>query len=339
MKRLVLLLAAACGPAPEGAVDLSGPVLYAATAADDYSAGGLAALTADGEVVDLTSLHGDAVVQVEDGVLYALNRLGMDTVRRYDDPTAPPTWEVGVGRGSNPQALARVGGVLVLSRYEESSLLLIREEDGAEVGTVDLEADADGLPEAAGVAAEGDRALVALQRLRRDQGWEPEPEGEVAVVDPAAGSVVARYPVGPDPVLVPHPAGGALVAAGDGLWRVHADGVEGPVVPAGLAGTVGALAVDEDGRVALVVRDCPTCAEHAVVCLDAWDGVVTGTSPKRPVFFSDVAFLDGTAWVAARRSWADPEGAPGGFVAVTEGCGLEEAIVGGTFAPYDLAGG
>lgn len=326
-------------------VDRSGSLVVAATAADDYSAGGLAIAAPDGDVLeDVTSLHGDAVVQVVDDAVVALNRLGADTVRWYDALGAAPRWEVSTGEASNPHAVARVGDRLLVTRYEAAEVQILAVDDGALVGTLDLsdEADADGVPEASGVAVDGDVVLVALQRLDRDDGWTAAPKGRVAIVRLLPPTLVDVVEVGPNPRLVAHPDGGALVAADDGIWRVRAgEDPVGPLRPEGLDGVIGSLSVAGDGRVVAVTRDCDDCTEHTAVCLDAWDGDVTGASEAIAAYVADALAVGDRAWLAVRRGWQDPEDTPGGLTSVPLGtCGPvppSDAWVRGTFAPFSLA--
>jgi hypothetical protein len=340
-----IVVAAACGPAePDALPDLGGVTLVMTTAADDYSAGGLAALDPDWSApLDLATLHGDAVLSVDGATLYAINRLGMDTVRRYDALGAGPRWEVSTGRGSNPHAVARIGDRLAITRYEEATAWVVADDDGALLGEIDLSpwADGDGIPEMSGAVPSEGRALVALQRLDRAGGWSADPEGRVAILDLAIPAVERVVAVGPNPRISRHPDGGAVVVADDGVWRVWADGtVVGPHLPPGIAGTIGSYGVGEDGGVVLVTRPCPTCAEHTVWCLDAWDGDVTGVSAPIAAYLPSVAVGPTTAWVAARRGWQDPERLAGGLAEVDRStCALAppEAWGGGTLAPFALA--
>jgi len=345
---MLFLLACVDPPDPAPRPELDGDLLVAATTADDYSAGGLAVvgLDPDGPAspVDVTSLHGDAVVQVDGTTIYAINRLGMDTIRRYDTLDGLPTWELSTGRGSNPQAAAgSAGGRLLVTRYAEPEAWIVDAADGALLDTVDLGelADGDGIPEAAGAVVEGERAFVAIQRIARPGGWIAEPEGRIAIVDLATGTLEASHAVGPNPILAAHPAGGVLVAAEDGLWRVEPEGAVGPTLPDGLEGVVGSLDVADDGRLVLVTRACADCPEHRIVCMDAWDGEVVDRTPPVSAYLSDVVVHRDEVWVAARRSWADPEGVAGGFVVLSlDDCAdmpPPSSWRRGTFAPFDLA--
>ena len=342
---MLWLLACSSPSTPRlGHVDLEGPLVVAATAADDYSAGGLAAVSLDRSgVVDVASLHGDAVVSVVDGVVYAIHRLGSGAVRRYDTLDAPPTWEIGTTTTSNPQALVGDGERLILSMLAESRLLVLDAADGGVVGQVDLSAwaDADGVPEAASAAFDGNHVFVAIQRLDRGAAFAAHPTGYVLAIERVGWTVVFDVPVGPNPLIEAHPDGGVLVVTEDGRWwRIGTDGaLQGPV-PLGPE-VVGSFGITDDGQVVAVTRDCPTCAEHRVVCRDTWDGDEVGRTDPWPVFFSDVLVDAETIWLAARRSWEDPEGVAGGYVSMPlRGCGpIPEPSdwVRGTFAPFDLA--
>ncbi|MEN0062764.1 MAG: hypothetical protein AAGA48_11480 [Myxococcota bacterium] len=318
--------------------------LVTVTASDDYSAGGLAVVPdGGGSPVDVTSLHGDAVVDTVGPVVVAINRLGMDTIRRYDVLGGAPTWEVSTERGSNPHAVAAAAGRWLVTRYEETEAWVLDPNTGDLLGVVDLagEADIDGIPEMSSAVAEGDLVLVGLQRLDRDNNWTADPQGRVAVIDPVELSVVRMLPVGPNPVLEAHPDGGAVAACEDGLWRVQADGrVSGPVRPDGLDDTIGALTVANDGSTYVITRPCLFCSEHTVRCLEAWDGPLVGQTEPISVFLSNIAVLDDTVWIAARRGWEDPSTA-GGLVPLSRSdCGPlppPDDWFRGTFAPYDLA--
>jgi len=335
---------AACGaPEPDELPDLSQASLVLTTAADDYSVGGLAAFAAGWQApIDAATLHGDAVVTVDGPTTYAINRLGMDTVRRYDALGERPSWEISTGRGSNPHAVARVGDALLITRYEVTALWVVDARSGELLREIDVSsyADSDGLPEPSSAIPMGDRALVALQRLDRPGGWAPDPIGQILVVDPARGQVDAALDVGPNPRLLAHPHGGALVIADDGLWRIDAHGaVRGPVRPDGLDGTIGALGIGPDGGIVVALRPCPTCSEHRIACAPAWDAAADGRSEPIEAYLSSIAITDEGAWIAARRGWSDPERQPGGLIPVDPAtCALPppSAWVHGTLAPFSI---
>jgi hypothetical protein len=334
-RSVILLLALACAP-PESseAVDAVAPgTVVMATASDDYQVGALS-LYADGVLTaDVATLHGDAVVVVEDDALYVVNRLLMDTVRRYDraDPQLP-TWETSLGRGANPHDVARCGGVLWVSRYEETALHLLDPVDGAKLGELDLAeaSDADGVPEMSDLEVVDGRLFVGLQRMRRDEGWVAASPGQVAEVDCDARALVELHDVGPNPVL--RRAGDQLaVVALDGVWSL--DPVSGALDGPWWTGEgVVDLDIGADGRVALVARDG---SDHAVGCAEALGGAPAWGTPLAS-YLPDVLVDDGVAWVAARRGWEDPTLAGALLRFDLDTCSQTERVE-STLAPFSLA--
>lgn len=339
---LILAGCAACAPAVEGDVG-AGPAVpgqvtaaVLATATDAYDVGALTTVTLDGwEVADVATLHGDAVVAVEGGRVWAINRLQVDSVRAYTPGSwAVPELEVGTGRASNPHDVAWCDGALFVSRYARDHLLVLDPATGEELGQVDLaaEADADGIPEASDLVVDGDHVLVALQRLDRDQGWVSTAGGRVVAVDCARREVVERWDVGPNPELAAW-SGGVVVIAEDGVRRL---GEEALLLDRVDGAQVVDLALGPDGRGALVAREG---ARHVVACVDADTWTPHGVRSLSH-YVADVAVhAEGEAWLAVRRGWEDPT-SPGG-VMVLDVATCEERTGGdwirGRFAPFSVA--
>lgn len=113
-------------------------------------------------------------------------------------------------KGINPQDVAVDSqGRRWVTRYERSSVAII-ESNGNFSGTVDLsaDADADGLPEAAGIHIAGDHAYIALELLDRCGGWVPSGPAKILEVDLATREVTKRIELGganPFGRLVPAP--------------------------------------------------------------------------------------------------------------------------------------
>lgn len=305
---MIVLLLAACagGPGVEPA-EGGAEGLVMTTLSPSYDAGTLSVVdVAAGEVADdVATVHSDAVVRVEQGSVWQINRLLMDTVRRYEPGAwSSPTWELSVGAGSNPHDVALCGGLLWVSRYEETELWGLDPVTGERLATVDLasEADDDGIPEMSDLVVDGETLFVGLQRLRRLDGWAAEPDGRVARVDCGTHELVGAWQVGPNPVLRELPGEGeALVIAGDGVSRLALDDGE---MEAWVGPTDGWTWVDaaagEGGAVALIGR---SGADHVVAC-GGEDGVVVG--PSWPNYVSGVTVAGDTAWLAVRPGWTDP---------------------------------
>lgn len=355
---LLSALALACTPdgaegdtTPDGPVPTDGLVVMA-TLSSDYAAGALTTVDRSTWQVhpDHATVHADAVVQAEaDGTVWVINRLLMDTVRRYAPGALDvPVWETSTEPGSNPHALAMCGDDrVVVTRYEHADAWLLDEATGERVGTIDLsaEADADGLPEMSDVVVVDGVPWVALQRLRRDQGWTTAPTGgRVVPLDCDAGTAGPGIAVGDNPGLVADPShpGRLWAVSTDGAWAVDTeDRTVSPGPPLRPSeGELVDLAVDAEGRAAMLVR---RGAEHGVAC----GGVPgeTGESVLEPVgwwsnYLSDVVVADGLAWVAVRQGWEDPSSVGGLMVVDLDTCEeltADEGWLQPALAPYDLA--
>ena len=314
-------LAGGCTPDPPPATDCVDcaelPLAVMTTASLDYAVGALAAVNRETlEVLpDLATVHGDAVVRAEPGVVWQVNRLGADTVRRYEPGDwAAPVWEVSTGRGSNPQTAVRCGRDLWVSLYETGEVLRLDPGSGERRGAVALDAyaDADGNPEVSDLVVLGGALHVGLQRLDRLAGWVSE-AGAVAVVDCDTAEVVDLWEVGPNPVIRPLDADRLLVLAEDGLSVLRpADGaLEGPL-EVDLDGMAVVDAGVHEGVALVVARDA---AEHGLWCVDLerWSAAPLGTwTNYLPSVEVDE---DGFGWVAVRPGWEDPD-AGGGVMRV-----------------------
>jgi len=124
-------------------------------------------------------------------------------------------------KGINPQDVAVDSkGRRWVTRFERPTLAII-EPDGSFSGTVDLsaDADADGLPEPAGIHITGDHAYVAIERLDRCGGWVPTGPAKILEIDLTTREVTKRIELGganPFGRLVPVPwdsSGNTVVVA------------------------------------------------------------------------------------------------------------------------------
>jgi hypothetical protein len=146
------------------------------------------------------STASDAVARMRDGRFYILGRFGFDFVQVVDPVTFGTTIQYSVGNGTNPQDIVLCSPTKAyVSLYERNYLAIINPQTGAALGSVDLSsfADADGLPEAAGLARVGNRVFVALQRLDRPGGFVASNPSLVAVVDCTTDQLVDADPVTP----------------------------------------------------------------------------------------------------------------------------------------------
>jgi hypothetical protein len=344
MKYLALWLCGGCVPlvadVPSN-VDGGGELIMT-TVSDDYAVGSLSTVsTADWSVSsDLASTHSDAVVSWSGGALWVINRLRMDTVRRYTAGTwSRPMWEVSTGEGSNPHDVAVCDDKAVVSLYAEDHLLVLNAEDGAVIGRVDLsdEADEDGLPEASGLVVIGGRLFVGVQRMRRDLGWQPSEHGLVLELDCGSLEIVDRWLVGPNPVLVADEAVGTLLALTE--WGVEQVVLEEPgetvlrvASPGGGVWSDGGIAGDMGMLISRVG------SEHTLACLDLIDWSIVPMDRVANYLPSVVVTDAGEAWIAARRGWEDPTEAGGLLVVDTVACTslTQDDWVRPNLAPFSL---
>jgi hypothetical protein len=311
------------------------------TLSNDYAVGSLSIASQETWEVasDVASTHADAVVSWSGGAVWVINRLRMDTVRRYElGAWTAPELEVSVVEGSNPHDARVCGERLYVSLYERDHLLVLDPHTGEELGRVDLagEADADGLPEASDLVVVGERLYVGLQRMRRDAGWVADAEGRVVEVDCTSGEIGRVWAVGPNPSL--RVAGEQLyVVSAAGLQRIALEGaaevelVTGP--PSSGAWVDGD--VSEAGVGMLIAR---RGSEHVLACVDLGTGAVV-EAERLSNFLSSVRLsADGEAWVAARQGWEDPSLLGGLIVYDAVAC---ESLTGEDWlrpnlAPYDV---
>ncbi|MCB9682986.1 MAG: hypothetical protein H6733_16085 [Alphaproteobacteria bacterium] len=323
-------------PDPTGLVDHH-TVAVVTTASATYDAGALAVVDLDGGTPrDVATIHADAVVRVEDGMVWQVNRLLVDSVRAYaPGDWALPAMEVSTGTASNPHDVALCGDALVVARYEEASLLRVDWHDGHTLGTVDLSAaaDADTLPEADRLVWLGDRLFVGLQRLDRTDGWTSAPGGWLGEVPCDGDALGATWPVGPNPVIAGAP-GLVVVAAEDGVRSFDGDAVSDVRVADVDGAAIVDLAFGDDGRGAFIARDG---GHHRIGCLDTatWTPVV---AQDLDAFVSGVAVDDrGEAWFAVRQGWEDPSDLGGLVVVDLDTCTARPTRVATHLPPFAIA--
>ena len=165
---------------------------------------GLEALSLQDNLVQ--NIHSDAVAVVEEGLIFQINRLGMDSIRIYEwEGWSAPMTEWSTGDASNPHSVAKCFDKVVTSLYAEDHLA-IYSMDGIIQGQIDLssyipQGDVDGSPEASSIVHLGNSAYVALQQLDLSGGPVvlPTGPGVVIEVDCASLSVLNSWEVGPNP--------------------------------------------------------------------------------------------------------------------------------------------
>ena len=151
-------------------------------------------------VDNIAATCGDAVVRARDGRFYIMGRFGCNFVQVVDGTTYATLNQYSTGAGTNPQDLVVCSPTKAyVSLYETNFLKILNPQTGAALGTIDLSAfaDADGLPEASGMARVGNRVFVALQRLDRPNGFIASNPSLMVVIDATTDQVVDADAVAP----------------------------------------------------------------------------------------------------------------------------------------------
>lgn len=145
-------------------------------------------------------VNADAVARLFDDRVYVVNRFGLrgDSIQVLD-PTAGFTTlsDCSTGARSNPQDIAFASPTKAyVTRYESTELLIVNPSVGADCagfvrGTIDLAAfaDSDGIPEMERLALADGILYVSLQRLGRNNLFEPMGNGIIVAIDTATDEI------------------------------------------------------------------------------------------------------------------------------------------------------
>ncbi len=176
-------------------------------------------------------LSGDSVLREQDGRVFALNRFAANNVQELD-PAAELTtlWQCSTGPANPHDLVIDARGLAWISRYDSALLLLADPDAGPTCGDflvdeIDLSAwaDADGIPEMDQLLLRGDRLLVLLQLLDRNDLFRPSGPGRLLVIDTVSRSVLASTdlaisnPFAETKGLLLRPGSGELLVGGPGL--------------------------------------------------------------------------------------------------------------------------
>ena len=327
------------------------------TVADDYTSAALATVTVDGRALSdtLAPVSTDPAVVVREGRVYQINRYGFDSIRVYiPGEWSAPTHDFSVGSGANPQQVEVCGGKLFVSLYGKDFLGVygLNGEATASAVSLDQEADADGLPEAASMVLAENRLYVALNKLDQQNGWIPSGAGRVVAIDCATDTVVDGWDVGPNPSIVAYPGDASKIIVRTGIYY---DSDYAPLFDGALSvldlssGTstelVSETAISENITDVVATDDGALFltenaeSEYGVHCLDLANSehrLIERTSS----FLIDASVNElGEVWVAARPNWAHVEANVGTAIYDLKTCASLNA--GGwlqtTLPPYAIA--
>lgn len=267
----VLGIVAACGEEPRRDPAAEGTLFVLTT---DFETGAFAVVDHEAQTaaVNVGLTHSDAVARVRGSRVYVVNRLGQDNVTALDAAQRfRVLWQRSTEPGSNPQDIAFASDEKAyVPRLELPTVLVLDPRDGTPLGAVDLAAlaDADGVPEATWAVAFGDRIVVAVGRLDRNDAYRPTGPGALAVIDPATDRVERSIELGAanpwgEPAVA---ADGRLLVGLAGRFGALDGGIEAVDVPAGrsdgllpteaeLGGDVLSFVAGDDGALWVLVAD------------------------------------------------------------------------------------
>lgn len=173
---VLVLIVSACSRAtlssPPGEPLAQAPQNHLVVTETNYESGML-------EVFDLTSadkprqfpIHSDAVARAPrgSGSIFVLNRFKADSLLALTPDLSTKQGSYTLEAESNPQDIQWVSpGLAIVSRLHSPDLLFIHPGTGKEQGKISLAkyGDADGVPEMAWMARDGESVAVALQTLK-----------------------------------------------------------------------------------------------------------------------------------------------------------------------------
>jgi hypothetical protein len=271
----------------------------------DYQTGSYAAVRlADLAVVpNIEVIHQDAVCRFDPitGFPLVVARLGADAIDIVDPAQS---WQVvgeySVGAGTNLQDIAVVSSERAyVSRMGEATLLVVHPLDGAQLDEIDLSAyaDADGLPEPAGLVHLDGKVYVLLLRLANLLATD---YSLMLVLDAASGAIEDEIELSasnPSGVLRYSEPIGALVLVEPGDFGNHDDGGIELYYPA--TGELSGLVIDEQalGGDAVDAVILSETKGYAIV------GEVIGTEGKTRVVSFDPSTGTKTGDLIADEAW------------------------------------
>ena len=142
--------------------------------------------------VDVEPVGADPVARSYSGLIYVVNRLGGDNLQVIDPATYNTIRQFSLGPGTNPQDIALLSeDRAYVSRYD-GTLLEIDPTNGDILDQIPLTplADADGNPEASRLHFRDPYLYVQIQRLDRNQFYEPTGVSYLGVIDTRDNTLV-----------------------------------------------------------------------------------------------------------------------------------------------------
>jgi hypothetical protein len=169
---------------------------YAFVTTSDYETGFFATINVRNKSVTKYQLElsSDAVARTIDGKIYVVNRFGQDNITVFSPQNfAKPLIQFSTGNGSNPHDIVLASSnKAYVSLYEKGYLLVVDPTTGIELKRIDISsfADKDGVPEADRMVIVDGILYVALQKLDRNNYFEPAGNGEILMIDIESDTII-----------------------------------------------------------------------------------------------------------------------------------------------------
>ncbi len=168
----------------------------------DFSSGSTTVLdiaSSKSATLNVESVFSDATARYFNGYFYVVNRVGADNVQVLDpDNNFATALQFSVGNGSNPHDIGFVSASKAyVTRYDSNILWIVDPSDGSFTGSIDLSsyADVDGLCEMDQILVHDGLAYVTVQRLDRNNFYQPTGTSYLVVIDVATDAIVDTDPV------------------------------------------------------------------------------------------------------------------------------------------------
>ncbi len=314
------------------ATELGSNGIIMAMVAMDYSVGALATFDLDSQTLteNIASVSGDPVIIMDGGWLWQLNRYQYDTLRKYDPenlqvPVAEVSLASDVG-SSNPHDVAVCNDQLFVSLYGENRIPILDQTSLEQINDIDISewSDADGTAEASSMVVVDDQLYVGLQRLDRNNGFEPGTSVTLQIDCPSQ-RVINNWEMGSNVELVEWDDSVAMVTqatdsleAGVLAWN----GTDWNRV--WTANSAMSSVEYKDNRLFYSSLNASQ-TEYVLHCVDVNSGTQS-TSDAWSEYITDLLIEDSTTgWVGAHWGWSAPSNSnPGLYQIDLETCTVNE---------------
>lgn len=214
---------------------------YVIVTTSDYANGNVAVISTDdfSSDVDLLSIFSDNAVTCHDGSVYFLERDGADNITRFDDASVSAdhvVYQEEIGTSVNIHQIAVISKTKAyVTQYGDNKIAIIDPSDGNVTGSISLSHDrfihnGEEVPYMSSAMVVGDKAYIALQRLKTFQGdWGPYPDigdstGMIVVIDTDSDEIIEEITLKKGNPAAMDTCDDYLYVSSTGSWSDQTDG-------------------------------------------------------------------------------------------------------------------